>query len=71
MAGKDDPPPKLLSQKTAREYAESKGYTATKGGKHVVKMEKKGHRPVTLPKHRGQDYSKGLSDAIRKQIDSA
>jgi len=57
----------LLSQKIARKLLEEHGWTCTKGGKHSIKMEKRGHRPITLPKHQGQMYGKGLSDAIRKQ----
>ena len=57
----------LLSQAKARKLLESHGWTKTRGGKHNVKMEKDGERPITLPKHQGQDYSKGLSGAIRKQ----
>jgi hypothetical protein len=34
------------------------GWTQERGGKHVVKMTKKGERPITLPQHRGQTYSK-------------
>jgi predicted RNA binding protein YcfA (HicA-like mRNA interferase family) len=56
----------LLSQKTARKLLEANGWTCTTGGKHVIKMEKEGERPITLPKHRGQMYSKGLSAAIRR-----
>lgn len=40
---------------------------ATAGGKHQVKMEKKGHRPVTLPANKRRDYPPGLTDAILKQ----
>jgi len=39
----------------------------TRGGKHVVKMEKEGSRPITLPHHRGKSYSKGLTAAILRQ----
>ena len=57
----------ILSQKTARALLEEHGWTCTRGGKHNVKMEKEGRRPITLPRHRGQTYGKGLSAAIRKQ----
>jgi len=57
----------LLSQKTARKLLEQNGWTCTVGGKHNVKMEKEGARPITLPHHKGQMYGKGLSAAIRKQ----
>jgi predicted RNA binding protein YcfA (HicA-like mRNA interferase family) len=57
----------LLNQKTARKLLEDHGWVKTAGGKHVIKMEKPGRRPITLPKHRNRDYGKGLSAAIRKQ----
>lgn len=59
--------PTLLNQKSARKLLEEHGWICTRGGKHNIKMEKEGHRPITLPRHRGQDYGKGLSAAIRKQ----
>ena len=43
------------------------GWRPTLGGKHVVKMEKPGERPITLPKHRGADYGPGLKSAILRQ----
>jgi predicted RNA binding protein YcfA (HicA-like mRNA interferase family) len=58
---------KLLSQRSAQKLLEANGWKKTKGGKHNIKMEKEGHRPITLPKHQNEDYSKGLSAAIRKQ----
>jgi predicted RNA binding protein YcfA (HicA-like mRNA interferase family) len=57
----------LLNQKSARRLLEQHGWKRTAGGKHVIKMEKPGHRPITLPKHRGADYSRGLSRAIRRE----
>lgn len=58
---------KLLSQKRAMKLLRKHGWTPTTGGKHVVKMDKDGHRPITLPAHRGQDYSLGLTRAILRQ----
>jgi predicted RNA binding protein YcfA (HicA-like mRNA interferase family) len=58
----------VLNQKRAKKLAEENGWTEAQGGKHNVKMEKPGYRPVTLPHHRGKDYSKGLAAAIRKQL---
>jgi predicted RNA binding protein YcfA (HicA-like mRNA interferase family) len=43
------------------------GWAKTKGGKHNVKMERDGMRPVTLPEHRSQQYSKDLTRRILKQ----
>jgi len=58
----------VLNQKSAQKLAEQHGWTETQGGKHNVKMEKPGYRPVTLPHHGGADYGKGLSASIRKQL---
>lgn len=66
MAGKSELP-RTLSQKTACKLLEASGWIEERGGKHVVKMVKKGCRPITLPKHKGQDYSVALSRAILKQ----
>ena len=54
----------LLNQKTAVKLLEEHGWTEGVGGKHNVKMVKEGHRPITLPKHKGQDYSQGLTRSI-------
>lgn len=61
--------PKTLSQKTARKLLEANGWTKTEGGKHQVKMEKDGCRPITLPDNKRRDYPVGLRDAILKQAD--
>lgn len=58
---------KLLNQKSAIKLMERHGWTNTCGGKHNVKMAKDGSRPVTLPKHKGADYSLDLTRAICKQ----
>jgi len=60
---------KLLDQRTARRLLEQHGWRMTRGGKHVVKMEKDGHRPITLPHHRGGTYGKELTAAILRQAD--
>jgi hypothetical protein len=40
----------------------------TLGGKHNIKMVKDGEeRPITLPMHKGRDYSRGLTASILKQ----
>jgi len=59
--------PKRLSQKTAQRLLETNGWRMTRGGKHNLKMEKKGHRPITLPRHKGKDYGAGLTAAILRQ----
>ena len=50
-----------------RKLLTENGWTETRGGKHVVKMTKRGHRPITLPAHKRRDYSKGLERAILRQ----
>ena len=57
---------KLLNQKSARKLLEAHGWAKTVGGKHNIKMEKPGQRPITLPMHKGQDYSAGLTQSILK-----
>jgi predicted RNA binding protein YcfA (HicA-like mRNA interferase family) len=57
----------VLNQKKAIKLLTEHGWTKGKGGRHVVKMEKDGCRPVTLPHHGGKDYSPGLAAAIMKQ----
>lgn len=56
-----------LNQKKAIKLLEQNGWTRSRGGKHVVKMTKPGQRPITLPHHKGRDYSKGLTAAILRQ----
>ena len=64
---RDDAVSRLLNQKDAIKLLEEHGWTRATGGKHAVKMTKPGRRPVTLPRHRGQDYGPGLTAAIKKQ----
>jgi predicted RNA binding protein YcfA (HicA-like mRNA interferase family) len=56
-----------LNQKKAIKLLRDSGWTQTRGGKHQVKMRKPGCRPITLPQHKGRDYSPGLTKAILKQ----
>jgi predicted RNA binding protein YcfA (HicA-like mRNA interferase family) len=56
-----------LNQKRMQKRLEDNGWKRTAGGKHGVKMEKPGHRPITLPTHQGADYSKGLESSILKE----
>jgi predicted RNA binding protein YcfA (HicA-like mRNA interferase family) len=55
------------NQRSMRRLLEENGWTMTRGGKHSVKMEKPGHRPITLPQHKGRDYGPGLTAAILRQ----
>ena len=66
MPGGSEALPKVLSQRTARQLLERNGWTMERGGKHL-KMVKEGHRPVTLPDHKRQDYPRGLTRAILKE----
>ncbi|MEV7013244.1 type II toxin-antitoxin system HicA family toxin [Streptosporangium sp. NPDC051022] len=59
--------PRVLNQRKAKKLLEAAGWVETLGGKHTVKMEKDGHRPITLPMHGGRDYSPSLTDAILRQ----
>lgn len=56
-----------MNQKQWRKVLERRDWFCETGGKHVVKMTKDGHRPITLPMHKGRTYPVGLHDAIRKQ----
>ncbi len=52
-----------INETTAR----ANGWIETAGGKHVAKMTKPGHRPITLPHDKGGGYPIGLSMAIMRQ----
>ena len=65
--GKPERLPRTLNQRSAKRLLEADGWTETLGGKHVVEMIKPGHRPITLPHHGGDDYSRDLSDRILRQ----
>jgi predicted RNA binding protein YcfA (HicA-like mRNA interferase family) len=57
----------VLNQKSARKLLEENGWAMTRGGKHVIKMTKRGERPITLPHHKKRDYPPGLTAAILRQ----
>ncbi len=57
----------MLSQTSARDYLLKLGWMADVGGKHQVKMTKKGCRPITLPQNKGRDYPPGLRSAILRE----
>jgi predicted RNA binding protein YcfA (HicA-like mRNA interferase family) len=57
----------VYNQKSMRQFLQDNGWTQTLGGKHVIKMIKPGERPITLPMHKGRDYSRGLSASILRQ----
>lgn len=59
--------PKTINQKGMIKLLISHGWRKTKGGKHNVKMEKDGCRPITLPMHGGQHYSKDLTARILRE----
>jgi predicted RNA binding protein YcfA (HicA-like mRNA interferase family) len=56
-----------LNQKKAIKLLRENGWKQSRGGKHQVKMTKRGHRPITLPQHKGRDYPVGLARAIIRQ----
>jgi len=56
-----------MNQRSGKKLLEENGWKETLGGKHNVKMEKRGHRPITLPNHGGDDYSRDLTDRILRQ----
>jgi predicted RNA binding protein YcfA (HicA-like mRNA interferase family) len=55
------------TQKELKRRLESEGWTERTGGKHVVKMVKRGERPITIPMYKGETLPIGLSQAILKQ----
>lgn len=59
--------PKTMTQREAQSLMEEHGWKRTLGGKHVVKMEKEGRRPITLPHCNGGVYSVDLTSRILKQ----
>src|SRR5579871_5677793 len=61
------PEPRTLGQTSAQALLEGHGWKRTLGGKHNVKMEKPGWRPITLPMHNRRDYSRSLKNAILRQ----
>jgi predicted RNA binding protein YcfA (HicA-like mRNA interferase family) len=68
MAKKTPALPKVIDQRLMVRLAKSVGWEQTSGGRHQVKMEKEGERPVTLPHHKGRDYPRGLRSAILAQL---
>jgi predicted RNA binding protein YcfA (HicA-like mRNA interferase family) len=58
---------KVYNQKSMRRLMEANGWTQILGGKHVVKMTKRGERPITLPMHKGRDYGPRLTASILRQ----
>lgn len=55
---------------TQREWIkrlEAAGWELGRGGKHQVKMTKKGTRPITLPVHKRRPYSKGFEAQLRRE----
>jgi predicted RNA binding protein YcfA (HicA-like mRNA interferase family) len=60
--------PRAHNQRSIRKLLEANGWTQTQGGKHVVKMTKPGHRPITVPHDKGGGgYPIGLTIAILRQ----
>jgi predicted RNA binding protein YcfA (HicA-like mRNA interferase family) len=61
------PCPRVLNQRSMKKLLEANGWVATVGGKHVVKMEKAGRRPITLPANKRRDYPPDLRAAILRE----
>ena len=61
------PCPKTLNQRSMKKLLEANGWVASVGGKHVIKMEKPGRRPITLPANKRRDYPPGLRAAILRE----
>jgi predicted RNA binding protein YcfA (HicA-like mRNA interferase family) len=59
--------PVPATQKEWIKHLQRQGWTLERGGKHQVKMTKPGHRPITLPEHKGRAYSKGFEAELRRQ----
>jgi predicted RNA binding protein YcfA (HicA-like mRNA interferase family) len=53
-----------LNQRQAIRLMQRNGWQRTSGGKHGVKMLKKGERPFPLPHHQGRDYGRGLTKSV-------
>jgi len=65
--GNGDDLPRVATQREMQTLMEANGWTKTVGGKHSVKMEKPGERPVTLPMHKGAKYGMDLTARILRQ----
>jgi predicted RNA binding protein YcfA (HicA-like mRNA interferase family) len=52
------------TQKQWIKRLQKEGWTKERGGNHQVKMTKSGKRPITLPEHKGQAYSKGFESEL-------
>jgi predicted RNA binding protein YcfA (HicA-like mRNA interferase family) len=57
----------VMNQRALIRLLERHGWRRKVGGKHAVKMTKPHARPITLPHHKGRDYSAGLTRAILRQ----
>jgi hypothetical protein len=58
---------KPLDRESAEQLLQGRGWTRGAAGKHVVKMVKRGERPITLPLHNGRGYPTRLADAILRR----
>jgi predicted RNA binding protein YcfA (HicA-like mRNA interferase family) len=59
--------PKTMNQSEAQSLLEAHGWKTGEGGKHNIKMEKVGCRPVTLPQKQGAQYSVEMTHRILKE----
>lgn len=58
---------KRYNQKQMKKRLQEAGWTDKGGKKHVIKMTKPGHRPITLPNAHGETYDVKMSSAMLKQ----
>lgn len=59
--------PKTMTQREAKSLLREHGWVRTQGGKHNVKMEKEGYRPVMLPMCGRGKYDVDLTARILNQ----
>lgn len=59
--------PKTLNHDSMLALLVADGWQREVGGKHSTKMTKPGQRPITIPRHSGNDYGPQLRNAILTQ----
>lgn len=59
--------PKTMNQTEGVSLLEAYGWKKGEGGRHNVKMEKVGYRPIPLPACQGNQYSVEMTSRILKQ----
>jgi len=59
--------PKVLNHDSFKALLEFHGWRRTAGGKHQTKMEKAGHRPITIPIKNRRDYGRGFRAQLLRE----